>query len=105
MSTSDELLRLLDPAVRPVGVSSPSRRASAPVPFERQNFDELLEAFGQAQPSSAEATPTADVGTAVATNPAHPHASATLDVSRIENASLLAMIAQRHGGDAQNPTT
>lgn len=104
MGISDDLLRALNPAVRPVGPVSPVPPTSTPTPFERKSFDELLDAFGK----TSQTTRTDDAGTPVAKD----HATrqtlttpATLDFSRIENASLRTMIAQRDADAAEPPTT
>ncbi|MEM1446478.1 MAG: hypothetical protein AAGF84_10505 [Planctomycetota bacterium] len=105
MGTSDDLLRALNPAVRPVGPGSPTRNASPSVPFEKQSFDELLHAFDpQAKPETNPQP--SDAGTPVAENPDATKASAGLDFGRIENASLRTIIAQRQTPSAQDlPTT
>ncbi|MEM8495765.1 MAG: hypothetical protein AAF663_10305 [Planctomycetota bacterium] len=98
MGTSDDLLRALNPAVRPVGPATPTRGSTTPVPFEQQSFDELLTAFGQSQPQEQ---PTPNAGTPVAESTDAAEPPATLDLTRIENASLRTLIAQRHEADAQ----
>ncbi len=100
MTTANELLRLLNPAVRPVGLGAPTARA-APKPFEQQGFDELLAELSQA-PASAE--PRED-GTAVATTSSATPRIPILDLTRIENASLRDLIAQRASPAAQDLPT
>ncbi|MEM1098847.1 MAG: hypothetical protein AAGH92_08655, partial [Planctomycetota bacterium] len=84
--------------VRPVGPATPTRGSTTSVPFEQQSFDELLSAFGQSKP---EAQPSTNAGTPVAESTDAAKPPATLDLTRIENASLRTLIAQRHPADAQ----
>ncbi|MEM7577022.1 MAG: hypothetical protein AAF328_06050 [Planctomycetota bacterium] len=104
MGTSDDLLRLLDPAIRPIAPVSPVRTGATPVPFEQQSFDELLDAFGK--PNANPDNPAAEnAGTPVAEEPRTSQTAPMLDVSRIENASLRTMIAQRDSAHAQDLPT
>lgn len=104
MGTSDDLLRLLDPAVRPVAPVSPVRKGATPVPFEQQSFDELLDAFGKPN-ANLENQAAENAGTPVAKEHQTTQPAPTLDVSRIENASLRTMIAQRYSANAQQLPT
>lgn len=46
MNTSGDLLRMLEPAVRPVA-TPPGQSTPRQVPFEQQSFEQLLDEAGQ----------------------------------------------------------
>ncbi len=84
MASGSELLRMLEPAVRPGGLPSPARPVSRPI--ESQRFDQLLDQARQVR--SAEPT---DPGTGVPVEATARPALGLLPLGRvnwIENASL-----------------
>ncbi|MEM8739838.1 MAG: hypothetical protein AAGG38_15355, partial [Planctomycetota bacterium] len=92
MTQSADLLRLLEPAVRPVAPASAVRPAATPpgqTPFEAQDFDTLL-AQARTSVDPAETDPAYP-------NPAAAPAPGPLDalahVGRIENPGLRALLA------------
>ena len=91
-SNSLDLLRMLEPAVRPVGTPGVGRVASGKAPLEAQSFDSLLAAAQTAAPDA----PAADV------LPEHaPKSDALAPLSglgAIESASLRELIAGRKSG-------
>ncbi len=113
MSQSLDLLRLLEPAVRPVTAASPTPAPGGETPFEQQDFDRLLADARRTNPetpptSAAPATATAETAPSVAerANPL-PEASADAasppsadplnllaDFSRIENPGLRQLLAE-----------
>lgn len=89
MGIESQLLRMLEPAVRPDGLGSPTRQPQ--VPIEARDFDALL---AEAQKITEDAL-----------SPDETQAASKMDamrmlgdVSRIENESLLRLI----GGAAKN---
>lgn len=84
MSHSSELLKLLEPAVRPVGSTALS--ANRPVSFESKSFDALL-----AETQISGAVP-ADVATLPQKNRMSP-LSLLLRIGAVENTSLRRIIA------------
>jgi hypothetical protein len=99
---SHDLLRMLEPAVRP-GNLQPAARGSR-LPIEQQSFEALLREADDATRASDEAQAPQDHGHANATRRPSP-----LDgLSRIENASLQAMLGERavsRPADAAEPQT
>ena len=95
-----DLLRLLEPAVRPVSAPEGGRRATGNAPFEHQDFDDLLASARQgfdAEPFNDDLddpSPSAE-----AKSPAGPLAELAA-FSRIENPSLRNLLAAAGHPDA-----
>ena len=87
MADATTLLRLLEPAVRPVGVS-PAARPAGQVPFESQSFDDLL-ADARLNPEPDEP----QLPDAAATRSANPLAGLT-NAAGFENTAVRSMLAE-----------
>jgi len=109
-----ELLRLLEPAVRPDGVSSRSQPVSAPI--ESRSFDSILteardlsQTFDLNQAGTTQTNDTAQVNQSQGAPESQRHegvgALASLArVDRIENAALRQLISSAGGASRQNRT-
>ena len=113
MSQSAALLRLLEPAVRPVPTPAPGATprltpgtaapAGPQTPFEAQSFDRLLATARQEQspsastPASAELQHQADTDDTTATASAPNLLNALADVGRIENPGLRDLLGRQFG--------
>lgn len=87
MGTSVDLLRMLEPAVRPTG-PAPSRTADT-LPLEARSFESLLEeARSAAEPEPTSETRATDQTKATKSDPL----AALGGLDRIENESLLRMV-------------
>jgi hypothetical protein len=95
MGTSIDLLKMLEPSVRPAGAGGPSKAAGKP-PLEAQSFESLLEA-AQGLPDGDEADSTAAGVTDAKPKKCNPLGSLG-GMDRIENESLRQLIAG--AGDA-----
>jgi hypothetical protein len=97
MMSGVDLLRMLEPAVRPVGPGG-SSEASGRVPLEAQDFDALLAEAGRAGTVGESAEPHA--GNDPASKPDRDPLSPLAALGSIGNASLRAMIAagRENGG-------
>jgi len=98
MTNPSDLLRLLEPAVRPVGGGTSGKPESAPT-FEGKSFDQLLTDAQQprdAEPRQGEAA--AQTTSPPSDNPTPP--AALPGLGSIENASLARLLASR---PAANP--
>ena len=96
MSNAIELLRMLEPAVRPGGIPGPARTGSEPI--ESRSFDSLLEEAKAAATSGeslekANTPPTADPLKSLA------------GVDLIDNAALLRLIGSRNDAAASGNTS
>ena len=89
MAQPADLLRLLEPAVRPVS-QPPRPTPTAAAPFELQNFEDLL---SEARFSLDPADPAP--GEAPATERPPDPLAALADLSRVENPALREMLAMR----------
>ncbi len=91
MSTDPtQLLRMLEPAVRPGGASQVAPDRADPAPFESRPFDQLLQE-AQKQTASPDDTD--------AEHPATRPLADLADITRIENASLRRQLeSARHAG-------
>ena len=88
MGTGVDLLRMLEPVVRPCGLSGPTKAGSPKQPIEVRSFDSLLEEARAAdEPRHDEASGSAQTGPAKA-NPLAELAR----MDRIENPSLRLLI-------------
>ncbi len=86
MSDAAQLLRMLEPAVRPAGVGAPSLSKSTP-PIEQRSFDALLTEAKQADAAAGEDTAQrAGQGSAPLND--------LVGVESIENDSLRALLAR-----------
>ena len=89
MGTGDDLLRMLEPTVRPIDVGAQINRPGQ-VPWEQQSFEQLL---SQAQVGAAD-----NIGDDVGDSQDTPHGSATPNLlaglNQIENASLQSLRGQ-----------
>lgn len=88
MGIESHLLRMLEPAVRPDGVTDPSRKAQ--VPFEARDFDSLLAEARDLVEQSTQPQQQQQSQTEQATS--HP-LGALSDVRHIENQSLRQLMA------------
>ena len=111
MSQGMNLLKMLEPAVRPVAAPGAAKPAAGRQPFEAQSFDSLLASIDEGpsvdDPLAADAasftTPASDfadfdldAGLETPAAAAGPGPLAPLaDLGRIENPGLRAMLAQR----------
>ncbi|MEM1109910.1 MAG: hypothetical protein AAGH99_14595 [Planctomycetota bacterium] len=101
MSQGADLLRLLEPTVRPVSpvkpTSAPAKGAAGELPFEAQDFDTLLA-------SAREGTLTPDASAEPQNTGDQPQSPGPLDAladfGRIENPGLRELLAQRTNTDA-----
>ena len=98
MSQSLALLRLLEPAVKPVGGAATPAASAVPPPFESQRFEDLLSSASTGEPTglpvgdAADAPPDdppVDSSAAADRGPLGPLA----DFSRIENPGLRQLLA------------
>ena len=90
-----DLLRMLEPAVRPVNVANSNSVQSASQPFEKQNFDQLLQEAKLITTSTDSSVTTNTQASATADT----QANILSDLSRIdavENASLRAILKAEH---------
>lgn len=100
MSNNADLLRLLEPTVRPIAQPTASPRVGNS-PFEQQDFDSLLSSF-----QDPDFNPAPETGVATETQaPPQPgkHAgplAELADIGRIENSTLRNLLAQRLTTDA-----
>lgn len=92
-SNAVDLLRMLEPAVRPTSAGRVGASTDGRLPIELRSFDELL---NQAQ-SAAEVGGAAEAGAVEPPTKADPLASLSGPGS-IESASLLGLMAARRGG-------
>ena len=108
MSTDPvNLLKMLEPAVRPGGAAPTATRGAAPVPFEARSFEQLLQEAKPADtPAPASAPGPGPHNNAPPVPPAPPNhpLRGLADISRIENASLRQQLeAARVSGQAPTP--
>ncbi|MEM0914154.1 MAG: hypothetical protein AAGK09_06030 [Planctomycetota bacterium] len=98
MPDGSELLRLLEPAVRPAGPAAPSKPDAATT-FEGKSFDQLLADAAQRgpEPTAGRATdlPTDTASLADAATTADRSAAGPPGLGHIENPSLARLLAQR----------
>jgi hypothetical protein len=85
MSRGVDLLKLLEPAVRPVLPAAGTTRSQGRAPFEQQDFAELMNFMNETPPEEAAAA-------APPPKSADPLAELA-DLGRIENAGLRQMLA------------
>lgn len=105
MVNGSELLRMLEPAVRPGGLPGPVRQPT--VPIEARSFDSLLEEARQTGAGQQQADEgAAPSPVAEAAGPAPPKPMAELaQVDRIENASLRRLVGGvARQGESGGPT-
>lgn len=95
MSEAARLLKMLEPAVRPVDAAGAAKPVGE-LPFEQRPFDDLLnEATASAKVEAPESNPSSDSGTPVAeVQGAAGPLSLLSDLGRVENAGLRDLIAQ-----------
>ncbi len=102
MGNESELLRMLEPAVRPTGLPGPAKQPKAP--FESRSFESLLDEAKQMNASENQATPaTADQDQIADGTPAQKSARAGLiapltQLDRIENSTLRGLIGNNKSG-------
>ncbi|MEM9420505.1 MAG: hypothetical protein AAGA25_15855 [Planctomycetota bacterium] len=106
MTKGTDLLRLLEPAVRPVSPVKPAPGVAGAkngeLPFEAQDFDTLLASVREGQPIQ----PTAEAAESVASAEKAPDPLHTLaDFGRIENSGLRELLAQHRQQASPNATT
>ncbi|MEE9404647.1 MAG: hypothetical protein V3V20_07125 [Algisphaera sp.] len=98
-NASVNLLRLLEPTVRPGGLSAGPVKPVAPVPFERQSFASLMADFSKAPGAEVDlasgGTPVAEESISAADRATlAPQPLAALGgLDRIENPTLRALLA------------
>lgn len=98
MSQSAALLRLLEPAVRPVSAPAGVPRVADPAgqaPFERQGFDALLTQARQTLPAAGPETAAVESPDPTALSDTQPPGplDALADITHIENPTLRAYLA------------
>lgn len=102
MTSGADLLRMLEPAVRPVGAPAPSTRPAAPL--EEQSFESLLaevRQLGTSDGSAQQGVDAAADGAALQDEAARPKANLLGPLSAtdaIDNASLRSLVARGAGG-------
>jgi len=107
MSDSAQLLRMLEPAVRPVDQRGAGKARPSAEPFESRSFQSLL---GEAQRTHAEgnqAVPGQDASAEQAVAEATPKDTALgplAGLGTIENATLRQLIAQHHAESHRTDT-
>ncbi|MBB6430744.1 hypothetical protein [Algisphaera agarilytica] len=106
MTKGTDLLRLLEPTVRPVSPVKPTGGVAGvktgELPFEAQDFDTLLASVREGQPVQAIAETTEPAATAAkAPDPLDTLAA----FGRIENPGLRELIAQQRQQASPNATT
>jgi len=107
MSDSAQLLRMLEPAVRPVDPRGAGKARPSAQPFESRSFESLL---GEAQRTDAQANhagPGQDASAEQAVAEATPKDTALgplAGLGTIENATLRQLIAQHHDDGRRTDT-
>ncbi len=103
MTQSGDLLRLLEPAVRPVSpvkpAAGPTGAPAGELPFEAQDFDSLLASAQQADLSPDAAEPAAEAAQAKQPGPL----DALADFGRIENPGLRELLGKQR--ETHDPLT
>ncbi|MEM1208702.1 MAG: hypothetical protein AAF842_04475 [Planctomycetota bacterium] len=98
MPDGSELLRLLEPAVRPVGGGTPGQ-PKTPDTFEGKSFDQLLADAAQRGPEPA-VQPSTDAVADPTDTAAPDRTAAPINLGHVENPSLARLLAER---SAANP--
>ena len=91
MSNAAELLRMLEPTVRPDGIAGAGRAAQTPPPIEAQSFDAVLR---QAQAMADDQEPVSDVPGEDASTEQSLRFARLSGIDRIDNAALRGLIAR-----------
>ncbi len=98
MGNAGELLRMLEPAVRPGGIAGPTDAGKPREPFESKGFDVLLE--------EAKSTPAGDLSKPTEQTEAEPKRASLIGllegVDRIENGSLRGLVGGRNAPPQAN---